>query len=300
MFKSKKTKTLAADRSRMTAFAWILLVFIVIYAIALFVPLIWALVTSFKAQRDFRINIIGLPKEWVWNYSFVLEKFTYPVATPEGQQMVSMPMQFLNALLYALGCAFTKTFVPCVTAYLCARFPFKFSKVIYTVVIITMILPIVGSLPAEIQMAKNLGLYDQIWGLWLMKANFLGMDFLIFYGMFKALPAAFTEAAQIDGAGNLTILTRIALPLASSLFLTLMLINFIAFWNDYQTPLIYLPSHPTIAMGMFQMAKTTENGLSTVPMRMTGAMLMLIPIIALFMAFHKRLMNNLTMGGIKG
>ena len=98
----------------------------------------------------------------------------------------------------------------------------------------------------------------------------------------------------------MSVLIKIVLPLVRNTFFTVMLINFIGFWNDYQTPLIYLPSYPTIALGMYHMASTTENGLSTVPMRMTGAMLMLIPILALFLAFHKRLLGNLTIGGIKG
>jgi len=149
-------------------------------------------------------------------------------------------------------------------------------------------------------MAKAIGLFDHIWGLWIMKANFLGMYFLVFYNMFKQLPMAYTEAAKIDGAGNMSVLIKIVLPLVRNTFFTVMLINFIGFWNDYQTPLIYLPSFPTIALGMYHMASTTENGLSTVPMRMTGAMLMLIPILVLFLAFHKRLLGNLTIGGIKG
>ena len=149
-------------------------------------------------------------------------------------------------------------------------------------------------------MAKALGLFDKFYGLWLMKANFLGLYFLVFHGIFKTLPMAYTEAAKIDGAGNLAVLLRIILPLVRNTFFTIMLINFIAFWNDYQTPLIYMPSYPTIALGMFYMASTTENGLSTVPMRMTGAMLMLIPILVLFLCFHKRLLGNLTVGGLKG
>ena len=51
---------------------------------------------------------------------------------------------------------------------------------------------------------------------------------------------------------------------------------------------------------MFNMANTRENGLSTVPMRMTGAMLMLLPILAIFLVFQKKLVGNLTVGGIKG
>ncbi len=289
-----------SSRSRFTVFTAVLLAFLIVYVISLFIPLLWALMTSFKAQTDFRLNIIGLPKEWVWNYSFVFDRFKVDVTTPEGRKIVGMGMMFLYSFAYALGCSFFNTLTPCITSYLCARFPFRFSKAVYTAVIVTMILPIVGSLPAEIRMARFFGLYDQIWGLWVMKANFLGMYFLVFYGMFRQMPMAYTEAAKIDGAGNLSILLIIVLPLVKNTFFTVMLINFIGFWNDYQIPLIYLPSYPTIAYGMYYMAYTTENTLSTVPMRMTGAMLMLLPILVLFLAFHKRLLGNLTVGGIKG
>ena len=152
-----------------------------------------------------------------------------------------------------------------------------------------MILPIVGSLPAELQMAKNTGLYDSIWGLWIMKANFLGMYFLVFYDGFKGLSMTYTEAAKIDGVSAV-----------KNIFFTVMLVNFIGFWNDYQVPLLYMPSYPTVAYGMYNMANTRENNLSSVPMRMTGAMLMFIPIFTLFLIFQKRLLGNLTVGGIKG
>ncbi len=287
-------------REKLNVFTVILLVCLVLYAISLFTPLAWGLITSFKKQSEFRLNIIGLPKKWVWNYSYVFKMFFVRVPTDTGVRKVGMGFLFLYAFLYAAGCAFTSAIVPCVTSYLCARFRYKFSKIVYAVVIVTMVLPIVGALPSEIRMSKALGLYDHIWGLWIMKANFLGMYFLVFYGLFATMPMAYTEAAKIDGAGNLTILLRIILPLVKNTLFTVMLINFIGFWNDYQTTLIYLPSFPTIALGMFHMASTTENGLSTIPMRMTGAMLMLTPILALFLCLHKRLLGNLTVGGIKG
>lgn len=289
-----------AMREHFTPVTIVMLVFLIIYSISLFSPLLWGALTAFKNQSDFRVNIIGLPKQWVWNFSFVFSKFTVSVQTANGEKIVGMGMMYVNSILYSVGCAFFQTLVPCLTAYMCARFKYKFSKIVHTTVIITMILPIVGALPAEIQMAKSLMLYDHVWGLWIMKANFLGMYFLVFYGMFKSLPMAYTEAAKIDGAGNLTVLLRIVMPLVRNTFLTVMVINFIGFWNDYQTPLIYMPSHPTVALGMYYMASTTLNALSTVPMRMAGAMLMLIPILIVFLLTHKRLLGNLTMGGIKG
>ena len=241
-----------------------------------------------------------MPEKFVWNYTFVYTKFYVSVLTESGMEVVYMETMFVYSILYSLGCAFFQTLVPCITAYLCARFNYKFSKIVYTAVIVVMILPIVGSLPAELQMAKNTGLYDSIWGLWIMKANFLGMYFLVFYDGFKGLSMTYTEAAKIDGASNMHILLAIVLPLVKNIFFTVMLVNFIGFWNDYQVPLLYMPSYPTVAYGMYNMANTRENNLSSVPMRMTGAMLMFIPIFTLFLIFQKRLLGNLTVGGIKG
>ena len=287
-------------KTKFSPFTIVLLIVLAAYVLSMFTLIGWALLTSFKSPNDFRTNAIGLPEKFVWNYTFVYTKFNVSVLTKSGTEVVYMETMFLYSILYSLGCAFFQTLVPCLTAYLCARFNYKFSKIVYTTVIVVMILPIVGSLPAELQMAKNTGLYDSIWGLWIMKANFLGMYFLVFYDGFKGLSMTYTEAAKIDGASNMHILIAIVLPLVKNIFFTVMLVNFIGFWNDYQVPLLYMPSYPTVAYGMYNMANTRENNLSSVPMRMTGAMLMFIPIFTLFLIFQKRLLGNLTVGGIKG
>ena len=296
----KNNKGSDGVRERFSPITIIMLIVLALYALSMIVLLGWALLTAFKEQSDFRVNIIGFPTKWVWNFSYVYKNFKVAVQTDTGQVMIGMGRMYVNSILYALGCAFFNTLVPCITAYMCAKFPYKFSKVVHTTVIVTMIIPIVGALPMEITVARFLHLYNHIWGLWLMKANFLGMYFLVFYGVFKSLPDAYTEAAKIDGAGNLCILFRIVMPVVRNTFFTVMLINFITFWNDYQTPLIYLPSYPTVALGMYHMATTTINKLSYVPMRMAGAMELLIPIFILFLFTHKRLLGNLTVGGIKG
>lgn len=287
-------------KTKFSPFTIVLLIVLAAYVLSMFTLIGWALITSFKSPNDFRTNAIGMPEKFVWNYTFMYTKFYVSVLTESGMEVVYMETMFVYSILYSLGCAFFQTLVPCITAYLCARFNYKFSKIVYTAVIVVMILPIVGSLPAELQMAKNTGLYDSIWGLWIMKANFLGMYFLVFYDGFKGLSMTYTEAAKIDGASNMHILLAIVLPLVKNIFFTVMLVNFIGFWNDYQVPLLYMPSYPTVAYGMYNMANTRENNLSSVPMRMTGAMLMFIPIFTLFLIFQKRLLGNLTVGGIKG
>lgn len=226
-------------KTKFSPFTIVLLIVLAAYVLSMFTLIGWALITSFKSPNDFRTNAIGMPEKFVWNYTFVYTKFYVSVLTESGMEVVYMETMFVYSILYSLGCAFFQTLVPCITAYLCARFNYKFSKIVYTAVIVVMILPIVGSLPAELQMAKNTGLYDSIWGLWIMKANFLGMYFLVFYDGFKGLSMTYTEAAKIDGASNMHILLAIVLPLVKNIFFTVMLVNFIGFWNDYQVPLLY-------------------------------------------------------------
>lgn len=296
-----KVSKKSSIKNGMTPLTIAMLVFLCIYVVSLLAPILWALLTSFKSNTEFRINIVGLPEKWVWNYSTVFEQFKVRVNTDTGVVDIGMGLMYIYSVLYSVGCAFFNTLVPCTTSYCCARFrQWRFSKLLYSIVIVTMALPIVGNLPSEIRVAKALGLYDHIWGLWVMKANFLGMYFLVFYNSFRSMPDGFREAAKIDGAGNFRIFFNVEFPLVKNTFFTIMLINFITFWNDYQGALIYLPSYPTIALGMYNIANTPENIMSSIPMRMTGAMMMLVPILIIFLIFHKRLLNNLTVGGLKG
>ena len=116
----------------------------------------------------------------------------------------------------------------------------------------------------------------------------------------RSIPSAILDAAKIDGAGNMQVLLQIAIPLIRNTFFTVFLIYFIQYWNDYQTPLIYLPTYPTIANGMYTVSVTPTQEMSYVPMRITAAIMMLIPILVIFLIFQKRLLGNLTIGGIKG
>lgn len=297
--RGKGTRT-GATKTTFSPLTVVLLIVLILYALTLIGLLFWAVITSFKSQAEFRINILGFPDKWVWNYGEVFRSFQVSVMAEDGTRYVSMGGMILNSVIYSFGCAIASTITPCITAYLCAKFPFRFSKVVYFIVIVTMALPIVGSLPSEMLVARTFGVYDRIWLLWIMKANFLGIYFLVFHAEFKSIPKEYTEAAKIDGAGNFTILFRIMLPLVRNTIFVIMLIKFIEFWNDYQTPLVFLPSYPTLAYGVFTLATTSVNKMSTVPMRMASAVMMLIPILVVFSIFQKKIMSNVSVGGIKG
>ncbi len=300
-----KNKTM--KNSQDSVMRWILWLFLVVYTISMLLPFAWAIMTSVKSYEDYSIfeNIIGLPKGLT--FASIIENYKnawaygYADAVVDGEmRYYTIPQQFMHSILYAGGCMVTATLTPCLTAYATSRYDYKSSKIIYNTVIVAMILPIVGALPSEIALTKALGIYDTIWGLWLQKANFLGTYFLIFWAQFKMIPHEYTEAARIDGASEFQTMVKAILPLAKSTIGTVALLNFVTFWNDYQIPMIFMPSHPVLAHGMFQFSIRLGQVVSSVPMRISYMIVVVIPILILFLLTHKRLMGNISMGGLKG
>ena len=278
----------------------VILVILVGYTVSLIYPLLWGFITSFKGTLDYISNPIGFPSRFAYeNYLTAYQYFYLTIENGANTEYIYIEEMIMNSLLYAVGGAFFATFTAAITAYATARYNYVFSKIVYWIVIVTMILPIVGNLPSEIQVTKALGLYDSIFGLYILKANFLGLYYLVFYAMFKAIPKDYEDAAKIDGASNFQIFFRIMLPMAKKIFFTIMLIQFITFWNDYQTPLLYLPTKPTLAVGLFNYSTSTINAISSTPVKLAGALMVFIPIFIIFIFTQKRLMGGMQMGGLK-
>lgn len=299
MEKVKDTKI----KSKWSPLTITLFTVLIIYVLIMLVMLWWVVITASKEYiNDYKSfkdgipsNIIGLPK------TFAL--FSNLSAISDGFANFTLIQMALNTVLYALGCSLSKVIVTCIVAYLCSRYENWCSKIVYVIVVVTMIIPIVGSQAAEIQMAKELLLYDKIWGMWLMRANFLGMYFLVFYAVFKSMPKGYYEAATIDGASDMQVMIKIALPLVKYTFLSIFLILFIEYWNDYLIPNLYLPSYKTLSLALYQQSQAQElkiNKIAQVTYVMTTVLVVTIPVVIIFAIFSERLMGNLSVGGLKG
>ena len=291
------TKKSGAGRGKTSPFFVVLFVLLAIYSLILIGLLVWAMISAFKTPRDFQTNPVGLPEKIVNNFGEAIKLYKIQVGGVKGRPRYAMfPQMLYNSVLYSVGCALFNTIVICLTAYCCARYKYRLSKIVYAVVLVTMTIPIVGSLPSQIQVAQTLRIYNEIWGMWLQSASFLGLYFLVFYETFASLPNSFFEAARIDGADDLSLIFRIALPLAKNVFLTIFMLNFITYWNDYQTPLLFLKSIPVLSYGLYLITQSNAY----VPMIMAAATVVLAPVIVIFVFANKKLMGNLTVGGIKG
>ena len=297
--KAKREYTFAEIFSRVC----MILIGTAIGLLALFTVLIliWTLLTSFRSYEDVYNSAIGLPKgmPWDWEWGNYTKAFDgVRVRIPQEHREATLMEMFGNSIVYSVVGAVSSTMVMCVSAYIFARFNYKFSHIMVTIAIITMAIPIVGAMPSQLQILKTFGLDNSYMGIWLMTASYGGLYFLVFYGVFKAFPSGFIEAAEIDGASNMRILLTIVFPVVKTTIFTIILLRFITLWNDYQTVNIFAKNTPTAAIGLFQynLAPKTPTTLSE---KIAGSMLLILPILALFLLFHNKLMGNLTVGGMK-
>ena len=297
-------KSVKRKHARFSPAVIVFTVILLLYVISLVIPFIWGFFTSLKGNIEFSLNVLGLPKghiwEWRWdNYAYVFNNFSVEVIKGTERYNVNMFQQLLYSILYSLGGGLLGAFTPCVVGYLISRFPNKFSRVLYSAVIIVMVIPIVGSEVSMLQLLRSLHLYDTMIGNLIMSMNFLTMYLLVYHAAFKSLSNSYAEAAEIDGANEFTVFFRINFPLVRGTFFTILLLLFIARWNDYTSPLLYMPSKPTLAYGVFAFNSSTQTTLSWPPMKITGCMILVIPILIVFLIFHEKIMGNITMGGVK-
>ena len=305
-----------SNKKSISPIAIILGSILVLYSIILLLLLYWGVITAMKPNSDFidGNNFIGFPKgkggkllaPWEWefeNFLNVAKFFDLKDLVRDGRRIRSIPffMQLIYTLMYALGCSFFATLCPCIVAYATRKFNYAFNKVIDVLVIISMSVPIIGAQASMLSLMHGLGIYDTFPGLYMQKFYFGNMYYLMFSAIFKGVSKEYYEAGYIDGATEWQIMVKIAVPLVLTSFGLVFLLNFITYWNDYQTLLIYAPSHPTIVYGLFKVM-TDPTGSSVrghIPVQMAGCTMITLPVITLFIIFRNKLMGNLTIGGVK-
>ena len=289
-----------------------------LYALTIVSVLLWGLLTSLKSNVDFFIesNQVWLPnldysRDEVLklaNYKLIFDNFSFdksikfyvgntPVEHNTSNNMFTM---ILNTFLYAGVGSLLQSLVPAAVAYACAKFPFKYGKLMYNVALFAMIVPLVGTYPSEISLFRSIGLYDTFFGYFLQKFSFGGMYFFVYFAFYQSMPNTYSEAAEIDGASRWKILTSIIIPLSLKMISTVWLIQFVHFWNDYNTALLYMPTKPTIAYGVYYLCHETARGrLANVPAKVAACMMLAVPIFILFVFLKDKLMGNLSSGGTK-
>ena len=264
-----------------------------IFALSYIFLLLWMVFSSFRSvssfsQYPFRFFDIFFDAI-VKNYS---KAFSYKVG---GH--TSMPLMIINSLVYVVGTVIISVTIPAISGYIVAKYKFAIRGLITSLAIITLVVPTIGSVTMTYRFMESIHLLDTFWGVFLLNAGGFGFSFLLFRNFFAAIPWEYAEAAFLDGAGDFKVFIRIMFPQATPIFVSLGIMSFIACWNDYYTPYLYLNSHPTVAYGLMAIQSRYNASMPYVFAAMvfsTGVVL------ALYVAFSKTIMESMSAGGLKG
>lgn len=276
------------------------------------IPMIWSILLT--ALVIWGINVAFAEPNWYLDHSntfltkhftmnnFVeaIQKFQQQVSDPKlGMRVVKYFEMFWNSLWYSFGGTAMKMIATIAFAFVVARYEFPGRKFLYAFILLQMMLPIYGQTSANYSLLNKLGLVDTPLFLLGQGAGH-GMYFLITYSFFRTLPTGYEEAAKIDGAGPFRSFFNVMLPLAQPITVSLAIMQFIAYWNDYQNVIIYLKSYPTLSGALYSLKSQAFNlGLQT-PQYFAGIFISVLPVAALFIIFNKQIMENVSIGGLKG
>lgn len=208
---------------------------------------------------------------------------------------------FLNTLFVSASILIGTLFVSTLSAYAFARFCFKGKNILYALIIINMTIPgLLTLVPQYLVTVNILHLDDNYFGIILPGiAGGQIMGIFLTRTFIENLPGALFEAAKIDGAGEMTVFFRIAVPLVVPILVTVSLMNVLGTWNDIVWPNLILdsPQKQTIAVRMLSF-----NGIygSDMGKMFAAYTLASVPLLLLFAPNMKLFMNSVAAGSVKG
>ncbi|MBG9754781.1 carbohydrate ABC transporter permease [Lysinibacillus sphaericus] len=250
-------------------------------------PILLMILSSFKKSVDIYKDPLGFPSSFSLDtYRTLLSKIPFTT-------------YFMNSLFVSIVSVVLIVVVCSLASFYIARFKFSWNHALFFIFLLGMMIPIkLGIVPLFILM-RDLGLINSLWSLILMNiATGIPLSMLILTGFFKTIPSELEEAARMDGAGNLRVLWYVVLPLMRPALGTVVIINFIAAWNDFFFPLIFITEKMkrTIPVGMMSLFGEHSADWGSL---FAGLTLASLPMILLFFIASKQFMEGLTAGAIK-
>src|SRR5574344_631187 len=273
----------------------IMAIIFIAFSITFIFPFFWVLYNAFKTTKEFSANSMAWPTSWNWD-NFA-QAFTYSDASTHNYNLFQM---LGMSVLVAGGGTIATVITSSCAAWVVAKYKFPGRGIIFGVVIFSLIVPIVGALPSQIQLMQALHLDGTAIGCIFLYSGGFGTNFLLLYSFFKNLSWTYVEAAKIDGASDFRIFLQIVLPMAKGPMVAVTILTLIGLWNDYLTPSIYLANQPTIAYGIYILQSTMVETKQMYPLFFATIILTMLPIVLVFVLFNKTIMENTAVGGLKG
>jgi len=252
-------------------------------------PLVWAVFSSVKTGAQ----IFGSP----WSVP------THPQFGnfARAWNQASIGKYFFNSALVVTAATALTMLLGSMIAYVLARYPFRGSRAIYYLFVAGLSFPMILALIPLFFVVKDFGMLNSYLGLIVVYAAY-ALPFTVFYltAFFRHQPSAVAEAALIDGCTHFGVFFKIMLPMATPGLVSIGIFNFLGLWNQYLLPLALNqnPDHYVLAQGLAALA-VNQGYRSDWGALFAGLTLAMLPVLIVYLIFHRRIQSGLTAGAVK-
>lgn len=274
-------------REKRTVSGTIIGIISILFAVCMILPIVWGFFCSLQTEGRQRASI------WEW--------FLPPYTLKNYPAMLMGTDVFrwlVNSLIVAVITTVLAVLLSTLAAYAVAKIHFPGKQAIYTYFLFGLLVPTEATIVPLFIEVNNMKLINTYAGL-ILPSVASAMNFVIAVNFFKTIPDELLDAVRIDGGGEMTIYSRIVLPLSKPIISTISLLTFIGSWNNYLWPLlcVFDKNMFTLPIGIPTLL-TVERPDYVIPM--TANMIASIPMIILYLIFEKQIVQGITMEGIKG
>lgn len=275
---------------------------LIMLAITIIVPVVWVFMASIKQNSEFYGNPWTLPAGFYWQ-NFV-----------DAWNKANMGSYMLNSAIVTALALVILLVVALPAAYALSRFKFKGSKFLnnafmaglfinvnYIVVPIFLMLRD-GDAWLKNTFGSGFLLNNLVVLAVIYAATALPFTIYLLSGYFSTLPHDFEEAAYIDGASHSTTMWKIIFPMAQPSIITVILFNFLSFWNEYIISMTLMSSASgpkTLPVGLLQLMQAQQSS-AQYGMMYAGLVIVMLPTLILYICVQNKLTQGMTVGGIKG
>lgn len=268
---------------------------ILLFSLSFLFVLVWMFCNSIRPQKSYFNNVLAF-----WNLKgATFDNYVKIFTTKYSSAKITMFGMLKNSLVLIAVCTGLQAIVPVITGYVVARYKTGLGAVAVQLVIISMVVPAIGSTASTYAFMSAIKLKDKWLGIFLMNAGGLGFGMLLYKNYFSSVSWEYAESAFLDGAGNLRVFFSIMYPQALPLIVSVAILNVIGLWNDYMTPYLFLNSKPTVALGVYSIQTRAEQS-GAMPQAFAAMTFMTVFVLAIYAGFSKTIMSSMSVGGLKG
>ncbi|MFO8034966.1 MAG: carbohydrate ABC transporter permease [Candidatus Bipolaricaulota bacterium] len=256
-------------------------------AVVMLLPFVWMVSTSFKTEAE----AFTFPPRFI-------PAAPTPTSYIELFSRLDFARYFMNTIIVALSVTGTSLFLNSLAAYAFAKIDFRGRDKLFVAILATMMVPGHVTVIPTFLLIRQLGLVNTYAGL-IIPGMVSAFGIFLLRQFMRTIPTELVEAAQIDGASEFWIYSRVIVPLCKPALATLGLLTFMGSWNSFFWPLIIATDTDMYTLPVAIAMLRGQYG-TQFPLQMAGATVVVLPVIVLFLFLQRYYTRGITLSGMKG